>query len=126
LIFDWIAATDIAQHGEEFARISRAIDRTAAYCLAGAGPASQKMAYTGLLFNPFDFIPRQGAALKPWIVDKGDFESRLRKTEKKIIRAACLRDELSFTSLRHGAVTEGADSHKSVAYQIRNVGPRQT
>ena len=36
-------------------------------------------------------------------------------TVKRIIRAAELRDELSFTSFRHGGFTEGADSDLSDA-----------
>ena len=34
----------------------------------------------------------------------------LREVAKQIVRAAGFRDELSFTSFRHGGFTEGADS----------------
>jgi hypothetical protein len=37
------------------------------------------------------------------------------RTVKKIIRAAGLRDELTFTSFRHGGFTEGADADLSDA-----------
>jgi hypothetical protein len=40
---------------------------------------------------------------------------------KRIIRAAELRDELSFTSFRHGGFTEGADSDLSDA-ELRAAG----
>jgi hypothetical protein len=39
---------------------------------------------------------------------RGDLDY-VRSVVKKIIRAAGLRDELSFTSFRHGGFTEGAD-----------------
>lgn len=34
----------------------------------------------------------------------------MRKVVKQIIRTAGLRDELTFTSFRHGGITEGADT----------------
>jgi hypothetical protein len=40
---------------------------------------------------------------------------------KQIIRAADLRDELSFTSFRHGGFTEGADSDLTDA-ELRAAG----
>jgi hypothetical protein len=40
---------------------------------------------------------------------------------KQIIRAAGLRDELSFTSFRHGGFTEGADSDLTDA-ELRAAG----
>jgi hypothetical protein len=45
----------------------------------------------------------------------------MRHTVKDIIRAAELRDELSFTSFRHGGFTEAADSDLSDA-EIRVQG----
>ena len=45
----------------------------------------------------------------------------LRATVKRIIRAAGLRDELGFTSFRHGGFTEGADSDLSDA-ELRAAG----
>jgi hypothetical protein len=45
----------------------------------------------------------------------------LRSTVKRIIRAAELRDKLSFTSFRHGGFTEGADSDLSDA-ELRAAG----
>ncbi|GAA3849427.1 hypothetical protein AFIC_001016 [[Pseudomonas] carboxydohydrogena] len=62
----------------------------------------------GLVFRR-DHAHRRGAVLKPWITEKGGLDY-LRSTVKDIVRAAGLRDELSFTSFRHGGFTEGADS----------------
>jgi hypothetical protein len=45
----------------------------------------------------------------PWPSETGDL-SLMRHKVKKIIRAAGLRDVLSFTSFRHGGFTEAADS----------------
>ncbi len=45
----------------------------------------------------------------------------LRSTVKKVIRAAGLRGELSFTSFRHGGFTEGADADMSDA-ELRAAG----
>jgi hypothetical protein len=36
--------------------------------------------------------------------------THMARTAKKVIRAAGLRDELTFTSFRHGGFTEGADA----------------
>jgi hypothetical protein len=44
----------------------------------------------------------------PWIAPRGGRDD-LRATVKRIIRAAGLRDELGFTSFRHGGFTEGAE-----------------
>jgi hypothetical protein len=41
--------------------------------------------------------------------DEGDLTHMSRKV-KEVIRAAGLRDELTFTSFRHGGFTEAADS----------------
>jgi hypothetical protein len=45
----------------------------------------------------------------PWITQRKDLRY-LRSVVKKIVAAAGLRTELSFTSFRHGGFTEGADS----------------
>ena len=45
----------------------------------------------------------------------------MRRKVKRIIRAAGLRDELSFTSFRHGGFTEAADADLSDA-EIRAQG----
>lgn len=47
--------------------------------------------------------------IKPWYTAKGD-ASYFTHEVKKVIRAAGLRDELTFTSFRHGGITEAADS----------------
>jgi hypothetical protein len=65
----------------------------------------------------------------PWPTARGDL-TQMRHTVKDILRAAGLRDELSFTSFRHGGFTEGADSDLSDAElraqsrQRSNVLPR--
>ena len=51
---------------------------------------------------------------RPWPTDKGDL-AQMSRAVKKIIRAAGLRDELTFTSFRHGGFTEGADADLSDA-----------
>jgi hypothetical protein len=45
----------------------------------------------------------------PWITERKD-PRHLRNVVKKIVTAAGIRTELSFTSFRHGGFTEGADS----------------
>ena len=45
----------------------------------------------------------------PWITAKGGLDY-LRATVKEIVRAAKLRDDLSFASFRHGGFTEAADA----------------
>jgi hypothetical protein len=47
--------------------------------------------------------------MKPWYTTKGD-RSYFTHEVKKVIRTAGLRDELTFTSFRHGGITEAADS----------------
>ena len=56
----------------------------------------------------------------PWPTEKGDL-TLMRHKVKAIIRAAGLRDELSFTSFRHGGLTEAADADLSDA-EIRAQG----
>ena len=56
----------------------------------------------------------------PWPTDKGDL-TLMRHKVKAVIRAAGLRDELTFTSFRHGGFTEAADSDLTDA-EIRAQG----
>src|SRR5262249_30400509 len=51
---------------------------------------------------------------------RGDLDY-LRSTVKKIVRAAKLRDELSFSSIRHDGFTEGADADLTDA-ELRAAG----
>lgn len=46
---------------------------------------------------------------KPWYTAKGDRSYFIHEV-KKVVRTAGLRDELTFTSFRHGGITEAADS----------------
>jgi hypothetical protein len=59
-------------------------------------------------------IRRDWGDQRPWPTDKGDL-GQMSRTVKEIIRAAALRDELTFTSFRHGGFTEGADADLSDA-----------
>jgi hypothetical protein len=54
-------------------------------------------------------LRRDRGAHKPWFTSGGDLTHMIH-TVKRIIRAAGLRDELTFTSFRHGGHTEAADS----------------
>jgi hypothetical protein len=63
---------------------------------------------------------RRNAIPLPWITARGDLDY-IRFVVKQIIRAADLRDELSFTSFRHGGFTEGADSDLTDA-ELRAAG----
>jgi hypothetical protein len=56
----------------------------------------------------------------PWPSERGDL-SLMRHKVKMIIRAAGLRDVLSFTSFRHGGFTEAADADLTDA-EIRAQG----
>lgn len=56
-----------------------------------------------------DHPNRKSRDLAPWITPKGDLRY-MRAVVQKIVAAAGLRSELSFTSFRHGGFTEGADS----------------
>jgi hypothetical protein len=76
---------------------------------------------------PFDILlfrrdhkHRRGEAQLPWITPRGDLDY-FRGVVKEIIRAAGLRDELSFTSFRHGGFTEGADADMTDA-ELRAAG----
>jgi hypothetical protein len=57
---------------------------------------------------------------RPWPTDKGDL-GQMSRTVKEIIREAKLRDELTFTSFRHGGFTEAGDAELTDA-QIRAQG----
>jgi hypothetical protein len=63
---------------------------------------------SGLIFRR-DHEHRRSPTPLPWITERKDLRY-LRSVVKKIITAAGLRTELSFTSFRHGGFTEGADS----------------
>jgi hypothetical protein len=63
---------------------------------------------SGLVFRR-DHKHRRSRAPLPWITERKDLRY-LRSVVKKIVAAAGLRSELSFTSFRHGGFTEGADS----------------
>lgn len=56
----------------------------------------------------------------PWPTERGDLDL-MRHKVKRIIRAAGLRDALSFTSFRHGGFTEAADADLTDA-EIRAQG----
>jgi hypothetical protein len=62
----------------------------------------------GLIFRR-DHKHRRSLMPLPWITERKDLRY-LRSVVKKIVTAAGLRPELSFTSFRHGGFTEGADS----------------
>jgi len=74
---------------------------------------------SGLAFRR-DHTHRRSPALLPWITERNDLRY-LRRVVKKIIVAAGLRTELSFTSFRHGGFTEGADSDLTDA-ELRAAG----
>jgi len=63
---------------------------------------------SGLIFRR-DHEHRRTRIPLPWITERKDLRY-LRSVVKKIVAAAGLRTELSFTSFRHGGFTEGADS----------------
>ena len=67
-----------------------------------------------------DHTHRRTRVPLPWITPRGDLD-HLRSVVKDIIRAAGLRDELSFASFRHGGFTEGADSDLTDA-ELRAAG----
>jgi hypothetical protein len=79
----------------------------------------KKGAVAGHMFRR-DHKHRRGAVPLSWITDRGALDY-VRATVKKIIRAAGLRDELSFTSFRHGGFTEGADADLTDA-ELRAAG----
>ena len=65
-------------------------------------------------------LRRDWGEQRPWPTERGDL-GQMSRTVKEIIRAAGLRDELSFTSFRHGGFTEAADADLSDA-EIRAQG----
>lgn len=67
-----------------------------------------------------DHKHRRGAVPLPWITKRGELDY-VRATVKKIVRAENLRDELSFSSFRHGGFTEGADADLTDA-ELRAAG----
>ena len=73
----------------------------------------------GLVFRR-DHPHRRSPIPLPWITPRGDLRY-FRRVVKKIIAAAALRNELSFTSFRHGGFTEGADSDLTDA-ELRAAG----
>jgi hypothetical protein len=73
----------------------------------------------GLTFRR-DHKHRRGKVPLPWITPRGELDY-FRGVVKDIIRAAGLRDELSFTSFRHGGFTEGADADMTDA-ELRAAG----
>lgn len=74
---------------------------------------------SGLAFRR-DHAHRRSPTPLPWITERKDLRY-LRHVVKKIIIAAGLRNELSFTSFRHGGFTEGADSDLTDA-ELRAAG----
>ena len=74
---------------------------------------------SGLAFRR-DHPHRRSRIPLPWITERKDLRY-LRRIVKKIVAAAGLRNELSFTSFRHGGFTEGADSDLTDA-ELRAAG----
>lgn len=74
---------------------------------------------SGLVFRR-DHMHRRSPTPLPWITARQDLRY-LREVVKKVVRAAGLREELSFTSFRHGGFTEGADSDLTDA-ELRAAG----
>jgi hypothetical protein len=74
---------------------------------------------SGLVFRR-DHVHRRSPAPLPWITERKDLRY-LRRVVKKIVIAAGIRSELSFTSFRHGGFTEGADSDLTDA-ELRAAG----
>ena len=81
--------------------------------------ASAVVGLDGLIFRR-DHAHRRGKIPLPWTTPRGDLD-HFRSVVKDIIRAAGLRDELSFTSFRHGGFTEGADADMTDA-ELRAAG----
>lgn len=78
-----------------------------------------KTSLSGLVFRR-DHAHRRSVTPLPWITPRKDLRY-LRSVVKKIIAEAGLRQELSFTSFRHGGFTEGADSDLTDA-ELRAAG----
>lgn len=69
-------------------------------------------------------LRRDSGDRAPWPTEKGGLTLMRHKT-KAVIRAVGLRDELSFTSFRHGGFTEAADADLTDA-EIRAQGRHKT
>jgi hypothetical protein len=74
---------------------------------------------SGLMIRRDRKYRKSGVPL-PWMTARGDLDY-LRATVKEIVRAAGLRDDLSFRSFRHGGFTEAADADLTDA-QLRAAG----
>ncbi|MFB9266996.1 hypothetical protein ACFFWD_28200 [Bradyrhizobium erythrophlei] len=81
--------------------------------------AIKQSVVSGLAFRR-DHAHRRSHVPLPWITERKDLRY-LRRVVKKIVAAAGLRNELSFTSFRHGGFTEGADSRLTDA-ELRAAG----
>jgi hypothetical protein len=81
--------------------------------------AIKKTTTAGLVFRR-DHKHRRSPIPLPWITKRKDLRY-LRRVVKKIVVAAAIRSELSFTSFRHGGFTEGADSDLTDA-ELRAAG----
>jgi len=81
--------------------------------------AIKKTTTAGLVFRR-DHKHRRSPIPLPWITKRKDLRY-LRHVVKKIVVAAAIRSELSFTSFRHGGFTEGADSDLTDA-ELRAAG----
>ncbi|WP_084802830.1 hypothetical protein [Bradyrhizobium sp. NAS80.1] len=81
--------------------------------------AIKETVVSGLVFRR-DHEHRRSPTQLPWITDRKDLRY-LRGVVKRIVAAAELRSELSFTSFRHGGFTEGADSDLTDA-ELRAAG----
>jgi hypothetical protein len=79
----------------------------------------KEKAVPGLVFRRDRAHHRSPTPLQ-WVTARGDLRY-LRRVVKKIVVAAAIRSELSFTSFRHGGFTEGADSDLTDA-ELRAAG----
>lgn len=79
----------------------------------------KKTSLPGLVFRR-THAHRSSAIPLPWITPRKDLRY-LRSVVKKIVAEAGIRQELSFTSFRHGGFTEGADSDLTDA-ELRAAG----
>jgi len=70
--------------------------------------AIKKTMVSGLVFRR-DHAHRKCRTPLPWITERKDLRY-LRSVVKRIVMAAGIRGELSFTSFRHGGFTEEAGS----------------
>jgi hypothetical protein len=81
--------------------------------------AIKQASVSGLMFRR-DHEHRRSPKLLPWMTERKDLRY-LRSIVRRIVAAAGLRTELSFTSFRHGGFTEGADSDLTDA-ELRAAG----